>query len=248
MLRGDGRTRISDFAFTLDGTSIIASYCRGMCYASTWLRWAVFPTGNDPVRIWDVASGRLVWEHVYDAKNIIDRIVPSPDGDRFASVSAHAGVCAIGMNKLSDGRTLWIHPYGPCADPPSIIFSANGRSFISNRVEEANHKNKLWSKAATYESSTGKMVADFTQKSTIRNADISSDGRWLASTIWKGLLFEIWDLSSNNSIFMKYPKEWKWRGPRMDRIRFSPDGRWLVVGNNETGSLAIYEFGPSWSK
>jgi WD40 repeat protein len=91
----------------------------------------------------------------------------------------------------------------------------------------------------------GKMIGDFSKKDTVRDFDISSDGRWLASTTWSGLRFQIWDLSSKKPIMMVTPKEWRWRGPLMNRIRFSPDGRWLVVGNNQVGDLAIYQFGPS---
>jgi hypothetical protein len=57
------------------------------------------------------------------------------------------------------------------------------------------------------------------------------------------LRFQIWDLSSKKAIMMETPKEWKWRGPLMNRIHFSPDGRWLIVGNNQMGDLVTYQFG-----
>jgi len=245
-MRGDGRTRITDFAFTIDGSSIIAAYCRGGCYASPSFRSVPFPTGNDPVRLWEVASARLVWEHVYDENSVVNRIVPSLDGARFAVVESHPGHCAVGMHNFSDGRALWLHSFGSCADPPSIRFSRDSQSFITNRVEEGNRKNKLWRDIATYETSSGEMISDFSKKDTVRDFDISSDGRWLASTTWSGLRFQIWDLSSKKPVMMETPKEWKWRGPRINRILFSPDGCWLVVGNNQVGDLAIYQFGPTW--
>jgi WD40 repeat protein len=244
--KGDGRTRITDFTFTIDGSSVIVAYCRGKCYATTWLRWEAFPTGNDPVRLWDIASGRLVWEHVYDEGSLVDRIVPSPDGTRFAVVQSHPGHCAVGMHNFSDGQTLWLHSVGSCGDPPSIRFSEDSQSFIANRVEEGNRENKLWRDIATYETSSGKMIGDFSKRDTVRNFDISVDGRWLASTTWSGLRFQIWDLSSRKAIMMETPQEWGRRGPLMNRIRFSPDGRWLVVGNNQVGAWVIYRFGPSW--
>ena len=245
MKRGDGRTRITDFGFTKDGSSIVAAYCRGGCYASRSFRSVPFPTGNDPVRLWDIASARLVWENVYDEKSVVNRIVPSPDSNRFAAVQSHPGSCAVGMYNLSEGRNLWLHSYGPCGDPPSIQFSLDGQSFIANHIEGSNHKNKLWQQMATYETSSGKMIGDFSKRDTIREADISSDGRWLASTTWSGLRFQIWDFSSKKAIMMETPEEWRWRGPRINRIRFSPDGRWLVVGNNQVGDLVIYQFGAS---
>ncbi len=30
-------------------------------------------------------------------------------------------------------------------------------------------------------------------------------------------------------------------GPVIDRVRFSPDGRWLVVGSDGTGELVVYQ-------
>jgi WD40 repeat protein len=244
--RGDGRTRITSFAFTMDGSSIIAAYCRGKCLASTWLRLETFPTGSDPVRLWNIASARFVWEHVYDENTAVEKIVTSPDGNRFASVQARPGRCAVGMHDINDGRTLWLHSSGPCADPPSIQFSTDGQSFITNRIEQGNQKNKLWRNTATYESRSGKMVSDFSGRDSVRDADISSDGCWLASTTWSGLRFQIWDVSSKKPVRIETPKEWKWRGPPINRVRFSPDGRWLVVGNDQIGNLVIYQFGPSW--
>jgi len=190
--KGDGRTRITDFAFTKDGFSIIASYCRWKCYATTWLRWEAFPSGSDPVRLWDIASARLVWEHVYDEKSVTTRIVPSLDATRFAVVQASPGHCAVGMHNLSDGTSLWSHPLGPCPDPPPISFYEDSRSFITNRVEEGNRKNKLWRNIGTYETSSGRMIGDFPKRDTVRDFDVSSDGRWLASTSWSGLRFQIW--------------------------------------------------------
>ena len=244
-MRGDGRTRITDFAFTIDGSSIIAAYCRGGCYASPSFRSVPFPTGTDPVRLWDVASARLVWENVYDENSVVNRIVPSLDGARFAVVESHPGHCAVGMHNFNDGQTLWLHSFGSCGDPPSIRFSQDSQSFITSRVEEGNRKNKRWRDIAAYETTSGKMIGDFSKKDTVRDFDISSDGRWLASTTWSGLRFQIWDLSSKKAIMMVTPEEWKWRGPLMNRIRFSPDGSWLVVGNNQLGDLVIYRFGPS---
>ncbi len=241
--KGDGRTRITDFAFAKDGFSIIAAYCRWKCYATTWLRWEAFPSGSDPVRLWDIASARIVWERVYDDKSVTNRIVPSLDATKFAVVQAHPGHCAVGMHNLSDGTSLWSHPLGPCGDAPPISFYEDSRSFITNRVEESNRENKLWRNIGTYETSSGKMIGDFPKRDTVRDFDVTSDGRWLASTTWSGLRFQIWDLSSKKAIMMETPEEWKWRGPLMNRIHFSPDGRWLVVGSNQTGDLVAYQFG-----
>jgi hypothetical protein len=46
---GDGRTRITDFAFTPDGTAIVVSYCRISCYdMPSGVRWMI-SNGHEPV-------------------------------------------------------------------------------------------------------------------------------------------------------------------------------------------------------
>jgi WD40 repeat protein len=242
--RGDGVTRITDFAFTIDGNSIIAAYCRGECYASPSFRSVPFPTGNDPVRLWNIDSKRLLWEVAYGQQSAVDEIIPSPDGIRFAAVHARPGRCAVAMHNVNDGAILWIHEFANCSDPPGVQFSRDGRSFITNRLGEGEPKDKLWRKAAIYESSSGELLGDFSRGSTVRNSDMSLDGRWFAVTTWDGYHFQIWDRSSGKPLAMGTPKEWRWGGPPMNRIRFSPDGRWLVVGNNKAGILIVYRLSP----
>jgi WD40 repeat protein len=243
MERGDGRTRILSFEFARDGSFILATYCRGDCFASAWTghRW-MFPTGKDPVRLWDLRSANVIWERLYDPKGVMDRVVLSPDSKRFAAVNAQLGHCAVGVYELNDGRPVWSQPLGPCAQPPSIQFLQDGSAFLTNRMEESNHKNKLWREAAIYDTSTGKKISDLSDHEGVGEADISSDGRWLASTTWGGRHFQVWDLQEKKIVLTQEVREGKLY-LRLDRIRFSPDSRWLVVGSNISGDLAVYQFG-----
>jgi len=245
MEKGDGRTRILSFEFARDGSSILAAYCRGDCYASAWTgrRW-MFPTGKDPVRLWDLHSASVIWEQLYDPKGVMDRVVLSPDGKRFAAVNAQLGHCAVGVFDLNDGRPLWSQPLGPCAQPPSIEFLQDGRCFITNRIEEGNHKNTLWREAAIYDTTTGQKITNLSDHEGVGEANVSPDGRWLASTTWGGSHFQIWDLQENKIVITQQVKDGKIH-LRLDRILFSPDGYWLVVGSNISGNLAVYKFGPS---
>lgn len=243
--RGDGRMRILSFEFARNGSSMLAAYCRGACYASTWRghQW-MFPTGKDPVRLWDVSSANILWERLYDPKGVAARVAPSPDGKRFAAVNSELGHCAVGVYDLNDGRALWSQALGPCLGPPSVQFLQDSQSFITNRIQEGDRKNKLWRKAAVYDTSTGKKIADLTDSEGIGEANVSSDGRWLASTTWGGRHFQIWDLRAKKVVITQTVGEKK-RWLRLDRICLSPDGRWLVVGNNASGDLAVYRFGLS---
>jgi WD40 repeat protein len=251
--RGDGRTRITDFGFTRDGSFILAAYCRGACWVGSGEPLLPDPSGKDPVRLWDFRSGRILWEHVYDAQGVINRVVPSPDDKRFAAANAEFGPCTVGVYDLSDGRALYSLPSKPPrCDPPSLLFLPGGESFVTARTEEGprkNRKDRPWENLAMYETSTGKMIAEFSGRDKVREADISADGRWLASTTWWGRQFQIWDVQARKPIITQVPKEWKWKQYRLiDHVRFSPDGRWLVVGSDSSGELAVYQFGPSWSE
>ena len=243
--KGDGRTRIRDFSFTEDGHFIVASYCRGTCWSSSGAVVA-FPSGKDPVRMWDLRSTDVLWEKVYDAEGVISRVAPFPEGDRFIAVNSHLGHCSVGAYDLVSGQPLWSQPFGPCLRPPSIVILPDGRSFITNRIDEAspeNAKKHLYRYAAIYSTSTGKKIGDLPQAAGVSVVDVSPDGCWLASIIWRGTEFQIWDLEAGKIVLNELPKGWK-RTPDcvLDRVRFSPDNHWFVVGCNVRGDLAVYQW------
>lgn len=238
--RGDGRTRIRDFTFLKDGL-ILASYCRGACWPWPGVRWDASPSSKDPLRLWDLGSTKIVWEKLYDPKGVISRVVPSPDGGRFAAVDSELGRCAVGVYDLSDGRVLWSHPLGPCDQPPSVTFLRDGQSLITNRVEEGKRKNKLWRYAAVYRTNDGKKIADLSDRRGIRDADISPNGRWFVSTAWSGREVQIWDLQSNKIVITQVPKAMG--RCILNLARFSTDGRWLIVGSGQTATLGVYHVG-----
>jgi WD40 repeat protein len=241
--RGDGRTRIMDFRFTRDGKAILVAYCRGTCYASAGLRWAPLSSGRDPVRLWDLGSGQILWEQDYGANGTLVSLVPSPDESHFAGVRNAFGRCAIGIYSLADGAPIaQFSPSSMCEPPLNVSFLPDGKKFIANRSEIGDLKKHTWMLLALYDASSGQVLSDFSGKIAARNATTTADGRWLATTTWKGLRFRIWDLVQNRAVLMETPKEWLWRGPTIDRVVFSPDGNWLIAGNDETGSLATFRF------
>lgn len=242
--QGDGRTRILTFEFTSDGSSILASYCRSACYFSTWAgsRW-MFPSGKDPLRLWNVSLRSLTWERMYDPKGVMSRIVLLPNDERFVGVNSELGHCAVGAYDLATGQTLWSNPLRSCASPPILVILPDSHSFITNRIAEANHKNKAYRYAALYETASGKKIADIPDADGVALADISSDGRWLVSTTWRGTQFQIWDLQAKKIVMKAVPKGWSRTADCvLNRVRLSQDNRWLVVGCNMRGDLAVYQW------
>ena len=241
----DGRTRITDFKFTTDGSSILAAYCRGGCYDNTqFVRLSAFPSGKDPVRLWDVQSGQLVWERLLDPEGVFERIVLSPDNKRFAASDKRPGLCKVGLYEVRTGQFVHSLPqiHFPLASP-TILFTHNSQYFITFRAEDGTAKFQPWKYLAMYDTSSGKMTAQFSNRNAVRDADLSSDGRWLASTTWRGWAFQIWDMGTREVVMTRIPKGWTWAAS-MVRIRFSPDGRRLVVTSNKPGWLAVFQFEP----
>lgn len=241
-VRGDGRTRVTDFSFIADASSLLVAYCRGGCYAWPGHRWQAFPTGNDPVRLWSLGSKQVVWERKYDAKGVISRVVPSPDGKRFAAVNAELGRCSVGVYDLSNGHSLFsLSPVGAC--PPSLGFLPDGISFFTAYAGDSpakNRKDRPWEHLALYKVEDGERVEELSAKERVRIASLSSDGVWLVSTSWWGRQFQIWDMRQKKPIVTQYPSVWKRKGPPIDRVAFSPDEKWLIVGNDEAGQLVVY--------
>lgn len=244
--QGDGRTRISDFAFAGGNQLLLASYCRGACWAWPGIRRDQFPSGRDPVRLWKVSSAERIWENSYDRDGVISRVVVLPDGERFIALDSGLGHCSVRSYDLATGQALWSHAPGVCLDRQSIVILPDGKSFITNRIEDANRQNvkkHLYRYAAIYDPSTGKKIADLPTADGILEADISPDGRWLASITWRGTQFQIWDLQAKKIVLSELPKGWKrTAGCVLNRIRFSPDNHWLIVGCNAHGDIAVYQF------
>jgi hypothetical protein len=142
------------------------------------------------------------------------------------------------------GQQIWSHPFGSCLSPPIVVVLPDSQSFLANRIEEGSRRNNAWRYAALYETKTGNKIADLPDADGIAKADISFDGRWLASIIWKGTQFQIWDLQAKRGILKALPKGWKRTADCvLNRIRLSPDNHWLVIGCDARGDMAVYQWG-----
>ena len=242
---GDGRTRIRDFAFAPSGLFILASYCRGACWSGPTIQRVAVPTGNDPVRLWDLRSASIVWQRSYDPAGVISRLVFLPDSAHFIGIDSNLGHCAVSGCNLSDGRSLWSQKMGPCLYPPSIVV-LQGEEFITNRVSESNLKNrkkKLWRYAARYSTADGGKIVDFPGRDGVGAAVVSGDGRWLVLSIWLGIQFQVWDLRENRVILKEVPRGWKRTAEGIiDIVDMTSDNHWLVVGSSASGRLAVYDF------
>ena len=241
--RGDGRTRITDFAFTKDNKRILVSYCKGGCYSGPRRHIEVFPTGQDPVRLWDIASQKLIWERTYGSRGTIVSLTLSPGGLAFAGVDAALGQCTARVYSIEDGSLSSSLPSGPLCNPPQFVgFVADGQSILSNRLPVENHKDKRLRHLAFFDVNTGNVTSDFSQHDTVRLAALSPDKRWLVSAPWTLSGIRIWNLALREAISIPAIKKLEFTKRPIDHIAFSSDGRWLVIGNDEMGDLSFCRF------
>ncbi len=246
MASGDGGTRITDFAFAPDGSAILAAYCRGACFDRPGWYNIYHDSGNDPVRFWELPTGRLVWERVYGSDVVVGRVVPSPDGKLFAAANKQPGWSTVQIHDLKTGKRLYSLPgvqYFP--DPaPSIRFTPDSRYVITYRVGPTTKKSRPWEHLAMYDVRDGNKVAEIPDRIGAYDSDISPDGQWLATPTLHGWTFQVYDVKTRRRVALVKQFPWGWTGPPLDRVRFDPDGQYLVVANRELGRLAVYRIGP----
>jgi WD40 repeat protein len=244
--RGDGATRITDMAFTPDGSRILAAYCRGEYFDESYHsdHLYFFESGNDPVRLWDVRGSRLLWERVYRGGGLVERVFPSPDGRRFAAagVSGSPRVC-----DLSSGEPLYslpgVAPFRGRA--PSILFARDGAQFITLSAAPGDKTSRPSGRLVIHDSRNGAELAGFGERAGGYEADISPDGRWLAAVTTNGITFKIYDMQTRKVAFVESRQfPWGWRGPLADTVRFDPGGSYLVVASRAEGRLAVYQIAP----
>lgn len=246
MAKGDGATRITDFAFTPDGSAILAAYCRGACFDDPGSYAFYHPSGKDPVRLWELPSGRMLWERVYGADVVVGRVVPSPDGRLFAAANKQPGWCTVQVHDLKTGERLYsLHSveFFPGLDP-SIRFTPDGGHLITFLTGPTTKKFRPWEHLGMYVVRDGSRAAEFNGKIGAHDADISPDGQWLAAPTENRLTFKVYDMKTQKRVVLITEFPWGWTGPPLDRVRFAPSGKYLVVASRGLGRLAVYRIEP----
>jgi WD40 repeat protein len=186
-------------------------------------------TGQDGVRIWDTTAG------VEIAHLPVGLVVTafSPDGSRLLTSGA-------------DGLRLRTIQYDP--DPaggrlrlgtPTAVGAAKGLStgavswdrsgrFLAVRGDRG--------AAIVLDLETSAEVARFGHPALDR-LSLSPDGRWLATSTWKGNGIKVWDVT-RRALACEWDSPSAW-------VAFSPDGRWLATSAESQDSYRLWHVG-SW--
>jgi WD40 repeat protein len=174
--------------------------------------------GDSSVKIWDVATGKVIRQLKHDW--YVPFMAISPDGQRLVTVSASLR----GKTRLWEIKTgrLLAEEDDAIASwwPPS--FSADGERFAA----------AFWYEFRLFDADSGKLMAknnDFRHDELLHGVALSPDGATVATATQEART-RVWDALTGK------PK--RFIGTEMDAscIRFAPDSRLLYIGaSTDTG-------------
>jgi WD40 repeat protein len=185
-------------------------------------------TGQEGVRIWDTTAGVEV------AHLPIGWVSAafSPDGSRFLTSGA-------------DGVHLRTIRYDPAPGgaglrlgAPTAVGAAKGLRTGAVSWDRSGRFLALCTdreEAVVLDLETSAEVARFRHQALAR-LSLSLDGRWLATSTWKGKGIKVWDVT-------RRALACEWDSPTA-RVAFSPDGRWLAT-SAENQDYRLWHVG-SW--
>ena len=242
---GDGRTRITDFAFTKDNRFIVASYSRGSCFDQLQGISTCDAGDSDPLRLWELATGRIAWEFVYGSDRVAGRVRPSPDGTRCIVAVKAKGRWWIHGHEMRSGGEMYSVFVSKGLDTPDIFFLPSGEEFFSlwdpfpppPEKHGQRPKRILW-KFGIFDVSDGSKVGEFSDKEQLSRAALSPDGRLLAATSWGSSCFKLYDVPSRRALNHIIP--FKARGS-IAFLRFATDGKRVLAVDSRKWRLALFE-------
>jgi TonB family protein len=192
-------------------------------------RWLAFVGGdNKTVKIWDLLNGsEFQTLHGHTAE--VYAIAFMQDGDRVASISRDG---ALRLWNLFTGRELHEVQMGAIQ---SAVFSSDGSLLATqgpSSLHEMRQEIKLWNvedgrPLRTLPAGTGRGVMEFSADSALL-ADAGYDWDSESKTSKNGI--RVYDTTTGDKIHeIVFPNQ-KFRPAS---LAFSPDGRWLAMGEDE---------------
>ena len=167
-------------------------------------------SNDGSLKLWEVASGRLVWSS-RDSSDV-NRLSFSPDGLVLAGAGHDSMVY---LWHVASGRLLQTLPHqSPVA---AVVWSPNGRLLVSG---DRDGYVRLW---AVNHMEPASHLQTLTQHADCADGlAFAPDGRVLASASWDGTV-KLWDIASRHLL-----QTLTGHADRVGRVAWSPNGRTLA--------------------
>ena len=198
---------------------------------------AVTACKDNLVRIWDVASARVIGT-VSKQGETTHEVVASADGRRFLTVDFVSRIArvydaqtrqeilfpAVGKG---EGQVPFFTPESKLGLVTSAAFSPDGTSIATVGGRDA----RLW------DARTGRELMSFTPHGTVASANFSPDGKRLVTGFWDNSA-RVWDLEPGRPGLKlggksADGKESEGHSAFVNSACFSPDGKWILTASDD---------------
>jgi WD40 repeat protein len=193
----------------------------GFSFSPDWS--LIVSNGINSLQVWEVVSGRTLWNVKYQTKNLVYTSAFSPDGRKIAYADIYMDE-ALQIREASTGQllnTLEGHegPIYRCA------FSPNGRLIATTSRDNSI---RIW------EVNTGSLLHSMAGDRNMGACGFSPNGRFLAGSFW-GNSLRIYDSLSGQPVNIL-----EGHTGEVKACNFSPDGHFMVSASNDA-TLRIWD-------
>ncbi len=179
-------------------------------------RWVV-SASSDSARVWDAATGKVVFEVNADVMNSISTAFLSPDGRRVVSSSF------LGAVRVWDAATGKALSEVKNADGRPLSFSLDGRRGVSASLDGT---------VRVWDAATGQTFAEVKHEKLVKVASFSRDGSRVVSASLDGIV-RVWDAATGKTFTeMRHDK-------LVTSVSFSRDGS-QVVSASLDGTVRVW--------